>query len=386
MRLFTTIAGILVILAVLLDAFETVVLPRRVERHFRISSWFYRRSWGRWRTVTSFIKSPSRRESILGYFGPLSLLLLLALWAAGLILGFSLLQYGAGEHIQLSNEPITYGRLLYHSGETFFTLGYGDIVPTSTIARILAVLEAGMGFGFLGTVIGYLPTIYSAFSRREVGISLLDARAGSPPTAAELLARFGTVPKQMALDQLLREWERWAGEVLESHISYPALSFFRSQHSNQSWLGALTAILDATSLVIAGTDGSRSGQAKVTFAMARHAVVDLAQVVRARYDPKFPDRLPAAEMAKMRQYLADRGLPLKEGPEFEEKLSYMRSLYEPYVLSMARNLLVTLPPWMHPEKRRDNWEAGPWDRVIQAKGLAGLPGKADIRLRVEDHF
>lgn len=386
MNIIASIGGILIIFAVLLDAFETVVLPRRVQRHLRISNWFYRRTWIPWRKITSHIKSPGRRESFLGYFGPLSLLFLLALWAAGLIFGFSLLQYGAGEHVQLSNEPITYGRLIYHSGETFFTLGYGDIVPTLTMARILAVLEAGMGFGFLGTVIGYLPTIYSAFSRREVAISLLDARAGSPPTAAELLARFGSVAKQSMLDEILREWERWAGEVLESHISYPALSFFRSQHVNQTWLGALTSILDASSLVIAGMDNSRSMQARVTFSMARHAVVDLAQVVKARYDPNPPDRLPTTELARLRQYLSEREVQLKEGPEFEQKLAHLRSLYEPYVLSMARNLSITLPPWIHTEKKKDNWEAGPWDRAIQARVLGGLGGKAAQPQRFEDHF
>jgi len=247
-------------------------------------------------------------------------------------------------------------------------------------------MEAGMGFGFLGTVIGYLPTIYSSFSRREVGISLLDARAGSPPTAAELLARFGNCPQQTVLDQILREWERWSGEVLESHISYPPLSFFRSQHNNQSWLGALTAMLDATALVIAGVDGIRSEQAKLTFAMARHAVVDIAQLVNARYDPDFSERLPAQEMARLRQSLSERGLRLKEGAEFEEKLAHLRSLYEPYAQSMARNLFIILPPWIPSEKKRDNWQAGPWDRAIQAKSLAGLGGRADLRRRIDDHF
>ena len=194
MHTFSTTAGILLILAVLLDAFETVVLPRRVRSRFRISSWFYRRTWIPWRRIASRIQSASRRENLLGYFGPLSLILLLGLWAAGLIFGFALLQYGAGGHVQIGNEPITFGLLVYHSGETFFTLGYGDIVPSSGIARALAVLNAGLGFAFLGVVIGYLPTIYSAFSRREIEISLLDARAGSPPTAAELLRRFGNGP------------------------------------------------------------------------------------------------------------------------------------------------------------------------------------------------
>jgi hypothetical protein len=387
MHIVITIIGVLVVFAVLLDAFETVVLPRRVRRQYRLTSWFYRRTWAPWRTLTTHIKSPSQRESFLGYFGPLSLLVLLGLWAATLIFGFALLQYGAGEHVQQGNVPVTFGGLLYHSGETFFTLGYGDIVPTSPTARLLAVVEAGMGFGFLGTVVGYLPTIYAAFSRREVQISLLDARAGSPPTAAELLGRFGNRPQQIEFDQILREWERWAAEVLESHISYPPLEFFRSQHSNQSWLGALTVILDSSSLIIAGVDHIRCEQAKITFAMARHAVVDLAQVIRSPYDPNPTDRLPAPELAHLRKSLAGRGVRLKEGSDFEDKLRQLRALYEPYSQSIARTLLITLPPWTHSEKKKDNWEAGPWDRAIQAKSLIVLGQATAPRLpKADDHF
>jgi hypothetical protein len=382
MLIFATIAGIVVILAVLLDAFETVVLPRRVRRKFRITVWFYRTTWIPWRKITSLIKSPGRRENFLGYFGPLSLLFLLALWAGGLIFGFALLQYGAGEHVTLGNEAVTFGRVIYFSGSTFFTLGYGDIIPTSTLARVLAVLEAGMGFGFLGTVIGYLPTIYSSFSRREIQISLLDARAGSPPTAAEFLTRFGNCPQ---LDEIFRDWERWAAELLESHISYPPLSFFRSQHNNQSWLGALTMILDGSALVAAGIDGIRNEQAKVTFAVARHAMVDLAQLVNARYDPLAPERLDAERLVKLRQALLDHDLHFQEAVEFEEKLTHLRSLYEPYAVAMALRLFITLPPWIHPEKKKDNWEGGPWDRAIQARSLAGL-GRAERRQRADDHF
>ena len=129
MHIFSAIAGILSILAILLDAFETVVLPRRVQRSFRLTSWFYRRTWIPYRGIARRIPSRARRENFLGYFGPLSLIFLLVLWAAGLIFGFALLQYGAGEHFRLSGEPLTFGLLVYHSGETFFTLGYGDIIP-----------------------------------------------------------------------------------------------------------------------------------------------------------------------------------------------------------------------------------------------------------------
>lgn len=386
--------GIAIIWVVLLDAFETVVLPRRVRRHFKLTAWFYRRTWIPWRRIAGQIKTVSRQQNFLGYFGPLSLILLLGFWAAGLIFGFALVQYGIGGHEQLNNEPLTFGRIVYHSGETFFTLGYGDIVPTSGAARALSVLEAGMGFAFLGVVIGYIPVVYSSFSRREIQISMLDARAGSPPTAAELLVRLAGRSEdpgmdQTVLDEVLRDWERWASELLESQISYPVLTFFRSQHSNQSWLGALTTMLDVTSLVLVGIEGVHPGQAKLTFAMARHAAVDLAQVVNAQYDSAAADRLPEAEFEVLRGALEAAGLKLRNDEYGRDKLAKLRSMYEPYVHSTGQNLMLTLPPWKHSEKTRDNWQAGPWDRAIQARGLATLAQKAQRApspQRSDDHF
>jgi hypothetical protein len=385
------IFGVVIICVVLLDAFETVVLPRRVTRHFGLTAWFYRRTWIPWRNIAGRIRTSSRQQNFLGYFGPLSLIMLLAFWAATLIIGFALLQYGIGGHEQLGKEPITFGRIIYHSGETFFTLGYGDIVPTSSLARALSVIEAGMGFAFLGVVIGYLPVVYASFSRREIQISMLDARAGSPPTASELLVRLAGRSEnpaidQIVLDEVLREWERWSGELLESHISYPVLSFFRSQHYNQSWLGALLTMLDVTSLVITGIEGIHPGQARLTFAMARHAAVDLAQVVNARYDSAAAERLTDAEFDSLRETLEAAGLKLRAGDEGRQKLNKLRSMYEPYLHSTARNLMVALPPWQHPAKTRDNWQAGPWDRMIQAKGLAVLGQKPVQPKSNEDHF
>ncbi len=387
-----TVFGLIIIWVVLLDAFETVVLPRRVTRHFKLTAWFYRRTWIPWRGIARRIKTTSRQQNFLGYFGPLSLILLMGFWATGLIFGFALLQYGIGGHEQLNKEPLTFGRVVYHSGETFFTLGYGDIVPTSDGARALSVIEAGMGFAFLGVVLGYIPVVYSSFSRREIQISMLDARAGSPPSAVELLARLAGRSDdpgvdQSVLDEVLRDWERWAAELLESQISYPVLTFFRSQHSNQSWLGALTTMLDVSSLVLTGIEGVHPGQAKLTFAMARHAAVDLAQVVNARYDPAAGDRLPASEQDSLRDALAGVGLRLRNDDYGRDKLTKLRSMYEPYVHSTARNLMLTLPPWRFTEKARDNWQAGPWDKLIQARGLAVLGQKTITPTSVgEDHF
>jgi len=386
------VCGLVIIWVVLLDAFETVVLPRRVLRNFKLTAYFYRRTWIPWSRVASHIRKTSRQQNFLGYFGPLSLILLLGFWATGLIFGFALIQHGIGGHEQLSGERLTFGKIVYHSGETFFTLGYGDIVPTSGAARTLSVIEAGMGFAFLGVVIGYIPVVYSSFSRREIQISMLDARAGSPPSAAELLIRLAGRSEdpgveQKVLDEVLREWERWAAELLESQISYPVLSFFRSQHSNQSWLAALTTMLDVTSLVLAGIDGVHPGQAKLTFAMARHAAVDLAQVVNAKHDPTAPNRLPDQEYESLRQALATAGLRLRTDEDGRDKLAKLRSMYEPYAHSAARNLMLTLPPWRHPDRIRDNWQTGPWDRLIQAQGLGTLgqrfPSSPE---RKDDHF
>jgi hypothetical protein len=380
MHWWASITGIVLIFVILMDAFETVVLPRRIKRHFRIASLFYKNTWGFWTRVGRHIKSANRREGFLAYYGPLSLIVLLGFWALGLILGFACVQYGLGEHLTLVNEKITFGKVVYLSGETFFTLGYGDVTPNNAAARALAVMEAGLGFAFLGVVVGYLPVIYNSFATREVEISLLDARAGSPPSATEFLGRLGCCPDQTVLDNIFRDWERWSADLLSSHISYPVLLFFRSQHSNQSWLSALTVMLDVTSLVMTGVEGIHPDQAKLTFAMARHAVVDLAQVVSSQYSPHDADRLMAEDRTRLRTELAWRGVTLNNKADAAERLAELRAVYEPYLHGLSRRLLMTLPPWIHKSRMKDNWQGGPWDRAIQARALEH-PGRS-----VEEHF
>ena len=185
------------------------------------------------------------------------------------------------------------------------------MVPTRRIAKVLTVAEGGTGFLFLAVIVGYLPVMYQAFSRREVSISMLDARAGSPPSAAELLRRHRDDFGELA--SLLRDWERWSAELLESHLSYNVLSYFRSQHDNESWLAALTTILDACALIMIGADETCRRQAGLTFAMARHAVADLAQVLAAVPRPSATDRLPPAALEELRRALAAEGVALDGG-------------------------------------------------------------------------
>jgi hypothetical protein len=371
------IAGLFVIVTVLWDAFETIVLPRRVARWFRLTRIFYISTWTPYRAVGRRIRSRRQRETFLSFFGPMSLLLLFVLWAAALIFGFGLLYYAAATN----RDPMlsSLRTSIYMSGTTFFTLGLGDVTPHSPAERVLAVFESGLGFGFLALVVSYLPVIYQAFSRREVNIVLLDARAGSPPTAAEILRRHTGPHGQDALQQLLRDWERWSAEILESHVSYPVVSYFRSQHSNESWLAALAAILDVCSMMIANVDSPCARQARLTFAMCRHTVVDLSQVFYRKPLRNVPDRLPPADFQRLRASLKQFGFEFKDAPASEKKLADLREMYEPYLQALAAHLYVELPPWILAQEIVDNWRTSAWGRI---SGLAA-PRPSDAA--ADDH-
>jgi hypothetical protein len=342
------------------DAFEAIVLPRRVTRRLRPTRMFYRVTWRVWSAVAHRMPMGGRRETYLSFFGPLSLLVLLGAWAASLVVGFALLQRGLGAGINVAGGG-SFMDYLYLSGETFFTLGLGDILPISRLGRGLVVLEAGIGFAFLALVIGYLPVLYQSFSRREVSITLLDARAGSPPSAEELLRGSWSDPGELIA--LLREWERWSAEVLESHLSYPVLSYYRSQHDNQSWLTALTTILDASALVMVGVQDACGRQARLTFAMARHTVVDLAQVLGRAPIDSADDRLPASELSRLRAGLAAAGVVVAADVGADDKLVELRRMYEPFVTALSEYLLMPLPAWRVGAAAHENWRSSAWGQA-----------------------
>ena len=362
LRYTIAILGFLMVTMMLWDAFEVIILPRRVTRRLRFARLFYRFTWRLRSMVAELIPLDRPRENYLSYFGPLSLLLLLTAWVTGLVAGFAMMQWGLQDRLNIVERAAPFSTYLYLSGTTFFTLGLGDVLPLGPKGRELVVLEAGLGFAFLGGVVTYLPTIYQAFSRREVGISLLDARAGSPPSAGELLRRNGN--DMSGLEQLLGKWEGWSAELLESHISYPFLVYFHSQHVNQSWLGALTAILDTSALVIAGIDGGPIRQAKLTFAMARHAVVELTQNFILSPPALARDRLPPSSFTVLRKMLAEADVSMRTGTATEQKLSELRRMYEPYVHALGKYLLISMPPWFRISETPDNWQISNWEKLI----------------------
>jgi Ion channel len=373
-------AGLAIFLIVLWDAFEAIILPRRVTRKFRLTRLFFKVTWGTWRTIICLLPVGKKREALLGFFGPLSLLLLVGVWAVGLVFGFGLMQYGAGSAVNVTSGHASFETDIYLSGTTFFTLGLGDVVPRTSLARALVVSEAGFGFGFLAAVIGYLPFIYGSFSKREVDISLLDSRAGTPPTAGELLRRHSYKNGQAALHDLLKDWEHWCAELMESHLSYPVLAYFRSQHDNQSWIASLAAILDTCALVMVGVEGACERQAELTFAIARHAVVDLSQVFGTPPAEPLQDRLPASDLSRIRDILAQHGLKLHDGSEADQRLLELRRMYEPYIYALGSYLMQPLPPWIPQAKgKKDNWQTTAWGHA------AGMVEKKHV-IAGDDHF
>lgn len=349
-------AGICCIFTALLDAFQTVILPRRAIGRFRITRIFYDITWWPWSRLASCIRNARKRETAFSYYGPLSLVLLIVIWAGALVFGFALLFFALRLPFA---DPVHahagFASDVYLSGTTMFTLGIGDITPHSSAARLVVVLESGIGLGFLAMVIGYFPVLYTAFSRREVTISLLDARAGSPPTAAELMRRHSFQGGSDALNLLLVEWERWSAELLESHISYPLLCYFRSQHSNQSWLAALVSVLDVCALMIAGVQDHAARQAQLTFAMARHALVDLTQVFSQKPVESFEDRLPPDRFEALYERLRESGINICRDAHSMGRLKEMRELYEGYAVALSRYFRMPLPPWVAEHPRKDNW-------------------------------
>ena len=362
MRYIIAILGFVLVIIMLWDAFEVIILPRRVTHRFRFARFFYRFTW-RWRSaVAGRIPDDKRRETYLSTFGPLSLLLLLGVWATGIVAGFAMLQCGLQDRLNVGQSVASFLTYLYMSGATFFTLGLGDVIPLGRVGRTLVVVEAGLGFAFLGGVISYLPMIYQTFSRREVSISLLDARAGSPPTAGELLRRNGGDMSE--LRRLLVDWERWSAEVLESHLSYPFLVYFRSQHTNQSWLAALTTILDACALIMTGINGGPKRQAHLTFAKARHAVVELSQIFITSPPALAPDRLPPSSLSVLGNMLAETGVTLRDDLATEQTLRELRRMYEPSVQALSNYLLISLPPWFRISETPDSWQISNWQSPI----------------------
>ncbi len=353
--------GIVILATILYEVFEVLLLPRRVRSPVRFVRVFFRSTWAVWSGIGNRIGPVDRRANFLSLYGPLSMVLLVLLWAFGLIVGFGLLEWALAHSLQ----PVpTILSQMYLSGTTFFTLGYGDSTPHTRPAKLVAVAEAGTGFGFIAVVIGYLPVLYQLFSQREAKVIQLDARAGSPPCAATLLSRHSRENGVEALDRLLEVWEGWCSEIIESHLSYPMLSYYRSQHDNESWLAAVTAIMDTCAILLVGLKERKAFHARMTFAISRLAITELARIFQTPIRSLEFDRLPPEGFVKLQSILNGAGLQF-EDETAEDKLRALRNTYEPFLNGLSQYLLLPLPPWFADDRDLDNWQNSPRGRTAK---------------------
>ncbi len=356
--LFVRVLAVVGLVLVLQDAFEVMLLPRRTPRRTRFVRFFFNGTWHAWGTIARRIRQTSRRERFLSIYGPMSMLMLFVSWATGLILSFGLLEWSLQS--RAPNAPVsTLTEQIYLSGVTFFTLGYGDLVPHTPSGRLVAVVEAGAGLGFIAVVIGYMPVLYQLFARREAHVIQLDARAGSPPTAATMLRRHALSGGLDNLDDLLREWEVWASELLESHLSYPMLAYYRSQHDRQSWLAAIATIMDTCALILVNVVDRPPLQARMTFTIARQVIVEMSRSFGlGPTAASLYERMPHETFLALEDLFRDIDLKWHGGPAAEEILAALRATYEPLLENLSAALLLPLPGWMPTEDAPDYWSRG----------------------------
>jgi len=346
MRAVAAVAGVVLIALMLAEFFVTFMLPRRVRRDPRIARGLIRALWRPWRAVARCF-SASTEDTVLGFFGPLALLSQLLVWTVGLILGFGLLEWAAVGG--------RFGRGLLFSSGLFLN---AEAVSGSTLVHVIALVESATAIGVLFIVIGYLPAVYGSFSRREIAVSQLATRAGSPPAAGVILHRAVGRERWLDLERDLREWEAWVAELMETHLSYPVLGFYRSQHVNQNWLAALTAMVDVSAFVTAVEADGEVEAAELTYAIGQHALADLALQYQVKPGPA--DRLTDEQFARL-YGLVENVLSRPVGcDEARERLKELRRAYEPKAQGLSRILALNLPPWVSGDADQD--------------GLLRLPG------------
>lgn len=358
-HLLVGLLGGALVLLMAMEIFVAFLLPRRVKRDPRIVRSVFNYTWRPWRRLARMLPQQAA-DTMLGIYGPLGLLLNLVLWVAGLMLGYACLQWAGGSHLAIGHR-VNFGNDLYFSAATMTTDGPASLAPQSTFARAIQVIDAGSGLAVLAIVIGYLPSLYQAFSRREATVSQLDARAGSPPSAGRLVIRSTQRDGWPALNRYLSSWETWVAELMETHLAYPVLAYFRSQHVNQNWLSAICTLLDTCAFTIAAAPEGTVDAARFTYAIARHAVVDLSYSFHVEPLEPAVDRLPLEDLQEMLRQLHEVGV--EPGADFETikaRLQRMRASYEPYINALGERLDLGLPQWLAPEATTDNWRTTQW--------------------------
>jgi hypothetical protein len=338
MRWIALLAGIVILLWTLLDVLRTLVMPRAARGRFRLSRILFRPVWQPWRWVGVRRKTIQSRERVLAAAAPVFFFLLLFGWVSLALLAYALILWSPAFVHGMGRSDGSFGDALYTSGSSLFTLGIGAGAASGWTGAIV-VLAGATGLGLFAVVIAYLPVLYQAFNRREVGVLLLDARAGSPPSGPELLHRMGSAGMASALPELFAEWERWVADVLETHMSYPILVLFRSPHDNTSWVTSLGSVLDAATLMLTSVEGEPDERAKLLYGTAVHAVEDLYYYLRLTEREAVIQR---DEFEDVLDDMKDDGFAIRPLDDAFARFTEKRAKYAPRLDALA--VLLAAPP------------------------------------------
>ncbi len=335
-------AGLIVVVAAFYDLFKSVVLPRPSVNRFIMVRLLFLVSWSMWRWVSRRMTSPARRETWLATFGPSAVIAMFFTWALAFMLGYALILDGLRTQV---HPPLDgFGESLYFSASTIVPLSYGDFVPEGVGARIVVLFESATGVGIAALVITLLFSLYAAFQEREELVVQLDAIAGAPPSGVQLLE---TVFERGLRDELVKtfdDWRRWSAAVLESHLAYPILLYFRSSHDNEAWLNSFGAVMDAATLVMSTVDEDEEGPARLMFTVGNHLVEDLAW--NFRYTSSKEPLVDREEFEQSVARLKKAGYRVKPPAEAWPKFSHLRGKYASQLIQMAHRLAIIPAEWI----------------------------------------
>jgi hypothetical protein len=335
------VLGAALVALTLLDIFQTVLVPRPTGRRWRpsafLSRWFWL-SWGR--LSERFVRFESR-EDFLGAFGPFMLVALLVFWIATLIVGYGLMFYALRDQIR----PVPgFGDAIYFAGTSLLTVGYGDITPAGAAARVLSIFAGASGLGAFAIITAFLFAIFGAYQQRESFVVMFSNRAGLPPSGVHLLETFAELDNIDGLVATLRESQNWIAQVLETHLAYPILVYFRSTHDEISWIAAIGTILDASTLAITTLDIHKRGEATIVNRLGRHFVDDFARYFRL--DEGSMVGIDRSEFDRAYERLERAEIPLREREQAWKDFGEIRSTYASQLNVLARYWRIPPAQWI----------------------------------------
>src|SRR3989442_3749830 len=342
MQAVELVAGVALVALVLFDVLQAVVVPRPITTRIGIARYAVRFTWRAWRAAFAGIASNVKRERYLGVYAPAILISLLALWILGLVAGYGLALHALRE--QVDPVPNDLWAALYFAGTSLLTIGYGDVVPVGPAARAVALVAGASGLVLVALSITFLFSLYTTLQRREQLVVTLDERAGAPPSGVRLLETTAHLAMLGELPRLFGAWELWSAEVLDTHLAYPLLGFFRSSHDNESWVSALGALLDAATLCLTTVDGVPEGGARLLLGLGTHLVEDMTTYFAIPHEHE--TLVERAEFDAARSQLAAAGLGLRNADAAWTSFTALRARYAADLNAMARFWAVPPTQWI----------------------------------------